>query len=152
MAGLSIGREGYGSSSRAQVSVAGFVTSHRAAHGRDQELEPGANLAEHREQFLAVPMPLMTEQLGEVPKVVSQNRIQRRTAKQIVKVVEEHVKITKVSSQNMVQQRFGEQIVGVPAGQMAEVSQFQGETVEAAEFRKKFFCTCSPTGTLSSLR
>ena len=81
VAGLSIGREGYGSSSRAQVSVAGFVTSHRAAHGRDQELEPGANLAEHRGQFLAVPVPQMTEQLGEVPKMVSQNRIQRRTAK-----------------------------------------------------------------------
>ena len=59
----------------------------------------------------------MIGQLGEVPKMVSPNRIQRRTAEQIVdtpvpEVVEEHVEITKLSSQNRVQQRFEEQSVG----------------------------------------
>ena len=84
-------------------------------------------------------VPQMIKQLEKVPKMVSQNKIQRRTAEQIFDmpvptVVEEHIGIAKVSSQNRVHQRFEEQSVGrerilkrrveqivdVPAGQMAE--------------------------------
>ena len=75
------------------------------------------NIESPVEQNLDVPIPQMIEQLKEVPKMVSQNKIPRRTAEEIVdvpvpKVVEEHVGITKVSSQNRVQQRFEKQSVG----------------------------------------
>ena len=79
----------------------------------------------------------------------AQDRVQRRTA--------EHVEIAKVSSQQRVQQAFAEQSVGrerisecgvaqvadVSAGQMVEVSQYPGDTVETVELRKrkKFLAT-----------
>ena len=105
------------------------------------------------DQSLDVPVPQMIEQWEEVPKMVSQNRIQRRTAEQIVevpvpKVVEEHVEIAKVSSQNRVQplrgaecpsghisERGVEQFVDVPGGQTVEVSHSRIETVEAVAVR-----------------
>ena len=58
-------------------------------------------------------------------KVVSQDRIQQRTAEQIVDtpvphVLEELVEVFKVFSQDRVQQRLSEQIIEVPAISLAE--------------------------------
>ena len=55
----------------------------------------------------------------EVPKIISQDRIQERTVKQIVDIpvpqaVEELVEVSKVSFQDRVQQRFGRQIIETP--------------------------------------
>ena len=71
----------------------------------------------------------------------------------VPKVVEEHVEIAKFSLRDRVQQRLEEQSVGrerssergveqvvdVPVEQMAEVSQYPGDTVEAVELRKMCF-------------
>ena len=77
-------------------------------------------------QILDVPVPPMMEQLREVLKMVSRDRIQPWTAEQIVdmpvlEVVEEHVEITKVSPQNRerISECSDEQGVDVTAGQMA---------------------------------
>ena len=86
--------------------------------------------------------------------MLPQNRIQRWTAEQIVdmpvpEVVEEHVDIAKVSSQNRVPQLFQEQSAGQERISERRVEQTVDvpnkcrrrcpETVEAVEFRKKFF-------------
>ena len=44
-----------------------------------------------RDQILDVPAPLMMEELGDVPKMVSQNRTHRRTAEQIAVVPVFHI-------------------------------------------------------------
>ena len=58
---------------------------------------------------LDVPVPPMMEQLREVPEMVSQDRIQRRTAEQIV-----DVPVSKVFSEFRVRQRFVEQNIENP--------------------------------------
>ena len=70
-------------------------------------------------RFLAVPATLIVEQLVEVPKTVSQDRIQQRTLQQIPdtpgpQVVEELVEVFTHFSQDAHQQRFAEQIFEVP--------------------------------------
>ena len=95
------------------------------------------------EQTLDVTMPEMVKQLVEVPKIISQDRIQQRTVKQIVgipvpQVVEEVVEVCKVSSQDRVQQRFGRQIIETPSISLAEkivempVTQTREETQQVA--------------------
>ena len=64
-------------------------------------------------QILDVPVPPMTEQLREVPKRVSQDRIQRRTAEQIVDRL-----VFKNFFQDRVQQRCVEQNIENPVPQM----------------------------------
>ena len=61
----------------------------------------------------------------EVPKTISQDRIQQQTLEQIVdtpvpQVVEELAEASKVFSQDRVQQRFGGQIIETPALSLAE--------------------------------
>ena len=51
----------------------------------DSEVSSRDRISQYtREQTLDVPMPEMVKQLVEVPKIISQNRIQQRTMKQIV--------------------------------------------------------------------
>ena len=66
-------------------------------------------------QILDVPVPETVKQLAEMPKIVSQDRIQEWTVEQTVDIVvpqdvEEMAEFFKASSQDRVQQRFREQI------------------------------------------
>ena len=76
-------------------------------------------------RFLAVPVPRMIEQFVEVPKTVSQDRIQQRTLEQISdtpvpQVAEELVEVFTVFSQDRVQQRFAKLIFQTLAISLAE--------------------------------
>ena len=71
-------------------------------------------------KILDVPVLEKAERLAEVPKIVSQDRIQQRTVEQTVGLpvpqdVEEPTEFFKASSQDRVQQRSGGQIIEPPA-------------------------------------
>ena len=85
-------------------------------------------------RFLAVPVALIVEQLVEVSKFVSQDRIQQWTLEQISDIrvlVEELVEVFTHFSQDWVQHRCAEQIFEIPAISPTEIIKFllgQGST------------------------
>ena len=81
-----------------------------------------------------VEVPPMIDEVVEVPKIGSQDRIPQRTAEQVMytpvpQVVEEFVEVFKVFLQDRVQQRMVEQITETPAVSLAE------EIVEAPKIQ-----------------
>ena len=89
-----------------------------------------------KEQTLDVLVLEMVKQSVEVPKTISQDRIQQRTVEQIVdipvpQVGEELVEVSKVLLQDRIQQRFVEQTIETPPISLAE------KIVEVSAFRRK---------------
>ena len=75
----------------------------------------GSNLAE---QHLDVPVPRMTQQFVDVPKIVFQDRIQRRTAR----ADRRHASRSRFLSQDRVDQRFIDNPVDEPASHIFKES------------------------------
>merc|ERR1712032_363258 len=79
-------------------------------------------------------MGQVVEEIVEIAKIISQERVQQRTVEQVVdvpvpQVVEEIVEIAKIIPQERVQQRTVEQVVDVPVPQVVEeigLNRFQG--------------------------
>ena len=91
-------------------------------------------LAEHQGADSRGSRDALIEQLEDVPKMMSQNRIQRRTAEQLVdmpvpKMVEEPV--FEVLSQDRVRQRFVEKNIEYPVDE--SFSQCMEESVEVVK-------------------